>query len=60
MIVVEQATQSTSPQDWPAIRNCANIWRDQSIVEALVISLGMIVGDELVNGFAQRALTKED
>jgi hypothetical protein len=38
----------------------AFIWHDQPVAETLVVSLAVIMENELANPFAQRALTKED
>jgi hypothetical protein len=36
------------------------IWDDQPVAKTLVVAFCMITRDEFVDGFAQRAFTKED
>jgi hypothetical protein len=38
----------------------AFMWHDQPVAETLVVSLAVIMQNELVNPFAQRSLTEED
>lgn len=38
----------------------AFIWHDQTVAETLVVALAVIMQNELMNPFAQRALTEED
>ena len=53
IVIVELAAQPLASQNWSVITRCGFRWHDQSVAEALVIALAMIMQNELVNPFAQ-------
>ena len=58
--VVQHATQASASLDWSRGPNMLRLWKDQPIPQPLVIALGVIVGDEVINGCPQRLLAKQD
>src|SRR5215471_7367468 len=60
MIVAQQATEAVSPHHVPYLTTTYPFWRDESVVEPLVIALCMIVGQVLVDHIIQGAFTQYD
>jgi hypothetical protein len=60
IIVVQHAAQPLAAPDRSTIASMRFIRDDQPVAQTLVVSLGMIMRDEFVNPFAQRALAEED
>ena len=59
-VIVQHAAQPLAALDCSTMTSMAFIRHDQPVAETLVVSLAMIMRNELVNPFAQRALTEED
>jgi hypothetical protein len=59
-VVVQQATETLSPLDLPTA--CPNTygWRDQPVLQPLMVPLVMVVLDEFTNSSAKRTLTEQD
>lgn len=60
IVVVQHAAQTLTAQHFSTTTSVAFIGHKQPVAETLVVSLAVIVQNELVNSFAQRAFTKED
>ena len=60
IIVVQHPAQPLAAPDRSTITTMGFIRDDQPVAETLVVSLAMIMRDEFVNPFAQRALAEED
>lgn len=60
MIVIEHSTESAPASDRSVVIEEAAIGNDESVSDALVVSLAMIVRDELPNGSSQCILSKEN
>src|SRR5437867_13124517 len=58
VIVVEHSANSLAPIDGSAGTAHRRDWRDQSVVERMMVSFGVGVSDKLVNGPAQRGFHK--
>ena len=56
VVIVQQAAQPLAAQHGSLMTRWAFIWQDQPVAEALVVSLAMIMQNELANPFAQRIL----
>jgi hypothetical protein len=60
MIVAEQSTEALPPHHWTRVATHCSLRRDASVVETLMIALGMIVGEVLVDHMIQGACTQHD
>ncbi len=60
VVVVQQAAQALAPLDLTGIVEVASLWTDELVRQALMIALGMIMGDEILNSCPQRFLAEED
>ena len=60
VIIVQHAAQPLAAPDRSMMTIMGFIRDDQPVAETLVVSLEMIMRDEFVNSFTQRALTEED
>src|SRR5947209_2576697 len=60
VVIVQHPAQTLAAPDRSTLISMAFIRRDQPVAETLVVSLAMIMRNELVNPFSQRALTEED
>ena len=60
MIVAEQSTKALSPHHGTCLATNCFLPRDQLVVETLMIALGMIVGEVLVDHMIQGACTQHD
>src|SRR5215475_5887458 len=60
MIVAQQATEAVSPYHMPRLTTTYPFRRDESVVESLVIALGMIVGQVLADHIIEGAFTQYD
>jgi hypothetical protein len=60
IVVVQHAAQALAPLDLACIVEVARLWADELVRQALMIALGVIMGNEIVKGCAQRLLTEED
>ena len=58
VVIVEQAAQPLAAPDCSTLTSIPFIRHDQSVAETLVVSFAMIMRHELLNPFAQRALTE--
>ena len=54
VVVVQQAAQALAPLDLTGIVEVASLWTDELVRQALMIALGMIMGDEILNSCPQR------
>jgi hypothetical protein len=50
VVVVQHAAQALVPLDWSCGHKAPRLWNDQPIAQPLVIPLGVVVGDKIVNG----------
>jgi hypothetical protein len=55
---VQQPTQAFSPYDVTRLTTHSSLRCDESVVETLMIPLGVIVGEELVDRMRQGAFTQ--
>jgi len=53
VIVVQHATQALAPLDHACVSKVARFWADESVGQPLVITLRVIVGNEVVHGGPQ-------
>jgi hypothetical protein len=60
MVVAEQATEAFSPHHVTRLTTHRSLRRDESVVETLMIALGMIVDEVLVDHMIQGAFTQHD
>ena len=60
IVVVQQAAQALAPLDLACVVQMAHLWTDELVRQALMISLSMIMGDEILHGAPQRLLAEED
>jgi hypothetical protein len=60
VIVVQHAAQALAPLDHAGFPKLARFGTDQSVGQALVIAFVMVMCEEFVSGFTQRALAKQD
>ena len=60
VIVVEHSAEAASTSDRPIAVGETGIRENEQITDALMISLAMIMRDELPNGCAQRALPEQN
>jgi len=60
IVIVQHATQASASLDWSRGPNMLRQWKDQPIPQPLVITLGVIVGDEVAICCSQRLLDKQD
>jgi hypothetical protein len=51
VVVVQQAAQSLATLERTCVFKMTWFWVDEPVTQALVIALGVIVGNEVVNGF---------
>jgi hypothetical protein len=59
MIVIEHSTEALAPPNWLRWRHQRS-WPHESVFEALVVSLSVIVRHELRDRVPKRVLTEED
>ena len=59
-VIVQRAAQTLAPSDCSTIPNMACVRRDQSVAETLMVSLAMIMRNELTNSLVQGTLTEPD
>jgi hypothetical protein len=50
IVVVQHAAQTLAPLDLACVIEVARLWADELVRQALMIALGMIMGDEVLNG----------
>jgi hypothetical protein len=60
MVVAEQSTEAFSPHHVTRLTAHGSLRRDESVVETLMIALGMIVGEVFVDHMTQGAFTQHD
>jgi len=60
MVVAEQSTEAFSPHHVTRLTTHCPLRRDESVVETLMIALGMIVGEVLVEHMIEGAFTQHD
>ncbi len=60
MVVAEQSTEAFSPHHVTRVTTHCSLRRDESVVETLMIALGMIVGEVLVEHMIEGAFTQHD
>ena len=60
IVVVQQAAQALAPQDLAFVVEMARFRADESVGQALMIALSVIMGDEILHGAPQRLLAEED
>ncbi len=60
VVIVEHAAQPLAAPDCSTMTSMPFIRHDQSVAETLVVSFAMIMRNELLNPFAQRALTEQN
>jgi hypothetical protein len=60
MIIAKQSTEAFSPYHVTPLTTHSFLWRDESVVEPLVIALSMIVGEILVEHMREGAFTQHD
>ena len=60
MIVPQQSAKTLTTPDLTIFLPDRVLWPDQFIAETLVVSLSMIMDDELLNGTSQLLLAEED
>src|ERR1022692_4125403 len=58
IVVVQRASQALAPLDHACVSQMPRLRADESVRQALVIALGMIMRDEVLNGGPQRVLSK--
>ena len=54
IVVVQQAAEALAPLDLACVVEMARFRADESVGQALMIALRVIMGDEIVNGCPQR------
>ena len=60
IVVVQQAAQALAPLDFACVVEMARFRADESVGQALMIALSVIMGDEVLKGCPQRLLAEED
>ena len=60
MVETEHSTESLKALDWTDGRFVVAIRLDQSVVEPLMIPLGMVMSRELASGLPKRPFSEED
>ena len=60
VVVIQHASQALAPLDYTGFSKMAHCWANEPVGQALVISLGVVVGDEILNGRPQRILSEQD
>ena len=60
VVVIQHAAQALAPLDYTGFSKMAHFWANEPVGQALVISLGVVVGDEILNGRPQRILSEQD
>ena len=58
IVVVQRAAQALAPLERACVSQMARLWTDESVRQPLMIALGMIMRDEVLNGGPQRVLSK--
>ena len=58
--IVEHAAQSLTPLDWTCRSGMGWFRADDPVGQALVVALGVIMGDEVVKCRSQRRFSKQD
>jgi hypothetical protein len=58
MIVTQQATEAVSPQHVPCLTTTYPFRRDESVVEPLMVPLGMIMGQVLADDMVEATFTE--
>ena len=60
VVVVQHAAHALAPLNLPGVAQVARFWTDEPVPQSLMIALGVIMSDEVLNGCAQRLLAEED